>query len=380
MFAPQEKEFILAGKKIISLRELAKELDEVNAEEFKKHQENEDFSKWARDVFGLDKLAKNIKGKSPADMKKAINKFLKTFVYDLIIIGAGIAGMTSAVYAARKRSKFRIISEDVGGQIAVSGNIENWPGEKQTNFLDFQKKFDEQLKFNNIKVDHGKIKSIKKSNGYYKIETDKKKLTTRTIIIATGARPRRLKVKGEAEFDKKGVTYCAWCDGPLFKDKPVAVIGGGASALEAAEFMSNISPKIYLINIMDKLGGHEILKEKVNAHKNIIVLNNTETTEIFGDAMVTGLKYKQDGKETSIDVAGILVEIGMIPNTELAKGLVDIDEDDHIKVDKQTKTSKPGIFAAGDCSDIHGYQFATAAGAGCMALLQASKYLQETKK
>ncbi|MDP2750627.1 MAG: NAD(P)/FAD-dependent oxidoreductase [Nanoarchaeota archaeon] len=305
-------------------------------------------------------------------------------MYDLVIIGSGIAGITAGIYAARKRMNYVLICNNFGGQFMESGEILNYPGIMQTTGVDFAETIRKQAEFNEVNMVEGEeVKNIVKiDNDNYKITTGKLTYETRAIIIATGARPRMLNVPGEKEFKNKGVFYCAVCDGPLFLNKNVAVIGGGDSALDAADFLLNIASKIYIINNNKEFKAHEYLQERVKGHDKTEVILGAETKEIIGDKFVTGLKYIQGGNEQDvkqIDVDGIFIEIGRVPNTEFAKWLLEIDEHGHINIDEGCYTSMPGIFAAGDCASGHEYQYVIAAGQGCISLLKAARYLAKKK-
>ena len=298
-------------------------------------------------------------------------------MYDTIIVGAGIAGLTASIYASRKRMKFEIISADFGGQFMVSGEVLNYPGITKTTGVEFSSKMEEQLKFNNVNVIKETIKEIKKQDKFFKVITDKKEYDTKTVIIATGARARELGVPGEQEFKNKGITYCSICDGPLFSGKDVVVIGGGDAALEAVDFLKDIVSKIYMLVRGDKFTGHEYLVERINQNKKIEVIFNADTTKITGTQFVEGITYKQKEQEKQLKVQGVIVEIGRIPNTEPFKDLLQLDDHKHIIIDCQAKTSVPGIFAAGDCASGHEYQYVIAAGQGCMALIKTARYLAD---
>lgn len=300
--------------------------------------------------------------------------------YEVIIIGAGISGLTAGIYASRKRMTYLILSEDFGGQINVAGPIENYPGIPKTDWIEFGKAMEEQAKYNNLKINYEKVISVKKSGNLFHIETSKNNYSSKTIIIASGARARKLEVAGEEEFKGRGITYCAVCDGPLFKNKTVAIIGGGDSALEAADFVLNIAKKIYIININSKLTAQEYLQEIIKNNKKITLINNARTTEILGDEVVKEIKYDQRSRIKKLSVEGVFVEIGRLPNTDAFKSLVKLEEKhNHIIIDKFCRTNVPGVFAAGDCTDVHEYQFSISAGQGCLALLQAARYLMEQK-
>ncbi|MBU2561433.1 MAG: NAD(P)/FAD-dependent oxidoreductase [Nanoarchaeota archaeon] len=300
-------------------------------------------------------------------------------VYDTVIIGAGIAGLTAAMYASRKKMKFEIISSDFGGQFMVSGEVLNYPGIIKTTGVELSMTMEEQMKFNNVNVKTETVQKVANEGENFKVVTDKGEYSTRTVIIATGARARKLGVPGEDRFAKKGVTYCSICDGPLFAGKEVTVIGGGSAALEAVDFLKDIVSKMYMLVRSDRFTGHEYLIDKVKSNPKVEVLLGAETTEILGDKFVTGLKYTQGGKENQLDVKGVIIEIGRVPNTEAFKDTIKLDDHNHIIIDCTTATTTPGIFAAGDCASGHEYQYVIAAGQGCMALIKAARYLANKK-
>ncbi|NQV09340.1 FAD-dependent oxidoreductase [Candidatus Woesearchaeota archaeon] len=368
------------GKVLKDISGLIKELKSMSYNSFNHHvnQEKNDFANWIRDIIKEEKLANSI---SKSHSKKEILEILEIFqkrgchVHETIIIGAGIAGITAAIYAARKRMDFLLISSDFGGQLNVMGDIENYPGFKHTDMLQMDKNLKEQLEYNNIKIQYENVEKIDKDKSFFKIKTNKSVHESKTLIIATGARARKLGIKGEDEFARKGLTYCAVCDGPLFSNQDVAIIGGGNAALEAADFMMRIAKKIYILNIKKELIANQVLMERITKRK-VMVINNAETVEIYGEGMLTGLKYKHNNEIKDLKVQGIVVEIGRIPNSEVLKGFLKTDDSGHIKVDKHCKASKAGAFAAGDCTDLQEYQFVIAAGHGATALLEAAKYLQ----
>lgn len=313
-------------------------------------------------------------------MAIAWKKWLRCIkMYDLIIIGAGICGLTAAIYAARKKMKFEIVSSEFGGQIMSSGEILNYPGIIKTTGFEFISILEKQMEFNKVKVKIETAKEIKKEGSNFRVITNKNEYGTKTVVIATGSSPRKLNVPGEKEFAKKGVTYCSICDGPLFSDMDVAVVGGGNSALEAVYFLKDIASKIYIIVLNNKFIAHGYLTEQVMKNPKVEVIFNAKTKEILGDKLVTGIKYEQQGKEKKLQVKGVIIEIGRMSNTEPFKNIVKLDEEGHIFIDCQTRTSVPGIFAAGDCASGHEYQYVISAGQGCMALLKSAKYLALTK-
>jgi alkyl hydroperoxide reductase subunit F len=296
-------------------------------------------------------------------------------MYETIIIGAGMAGITAAIYASRKRMNYLFLSNNFGGQMNIAGDVENYPGILKTTATEFMKILKKQLDYNKVKMTQELVKGIKKKGKNFEVVTNKNKYETKTIILCTGARPRRLNVPGEVKFAKKGVSYCAICDGPVFKNLEVVVVGGGDAGLEAVDFLLNIAKKIYILQRGPKLKAQKYLLENIQDNPKVEVILNAETKEILGDKMVTALKYEQKGQKKELKVKGIFVEIGRIPNTEIVKDLVELDDHKHIKVSVQCDTSLPGIYAAGDCTNIHEYQYIISGGQGATALIKAAKYL-----
>jgi NADH-dependent peroxiredoxin subunit F len=296
-------------------------------------------------------------------------------MYDLIIIGAGPAGITASVYAARKKMDFLVISEDIGGQAAWSGEIENYTGYQFITGPELAAKFEEHMRQYNITVkENEKTVEISKSGNIISVKTDKGSYEAKTAIIASGKRTRELNVPGEKEYKNKGLTYCATCDAPLFSAKDVAVIGGGNSGLDAAIQLMRIANKIYLINIAPVLTGDPIMQEEVNKSSKVTVLNNTQVTAILGNNFVNAIKVKREGKEETISVGGVFVEIGLMPNSEFAKD-IEKSEFKEIKVNSRNETNVPGIFAAGDVTDVPEKQIIIAAGEGSKASLSAFRYI-----
>lgn len=296
-------------------------------------------------------------------------------MYDLIIIGAGPAGITAGVYAARKKINLLVISRDIGGQAAWSGDIENYTGYQFVTGPELAKKFEEHMKRYNIPVKENEaMAEVKKVGDVITVKTDKGSYETRTLIIAAGKRTKELNVVGEKEFKNRGLTYCATCDGPLFSGKVVAVIGGGNSALDAALQLMNIAKHVYIINITASLGGDAIMREKIEKSDIVTVMNNTQVLRILGDKMVTGIIIKKENKEEQILVGGVFVEIGLIPNSEFAKN-IEKNQFGEIKINRDNGTNIPGIFAAGDITDVHEKQIIIAAGEGSKAALSAFAYL-----
>jgi alkyl hydroperoxide reductase subunit F len=298
---------------------------------------------------------------------------------DLIIIGAGPAGITAAVYAARKNMDFLVISKDIGGQTAWSGDIENYTGYQFVTGPELVAKFEEHMNTYKVPMKEGEeVLELSKEGEAFKVRTGKASYEARTVIIASGKRSRELGVPGEKEFKNKGLTYCATCDGPLFAGKDVAVIGGGNSALDASIQMMKIARKTYVINIMDHFTGDAIMAEKVSTDSNVEVFHNAKVAAIAGDKFVSSITMSREGKARILPVSGVFVEIGLIPNSAFLKGVA-MNPAGEIITDARNRTNIPGLFAAGDVTDVPEKQIIIAAGEGSKALLGAFRYLSSRK-
>ena len=296
-------------------------------------------------------------------------------MYDVIIIGAGPAGITAAIYAVRKKVETLIITKDIGGQTALSGDVENYTGYQFISGPELVLKFEEHLrKFNIALKENEAVREIAKIGGIIQVKTDKCLYEAKSIIIASGKRSRELNVPGEKEFKNKGLTYCATCDGPLFSNKDVAIIGGGNSALDAAVQLMRIANKVYIINIAPELTGDAVMREAVEGSDKVSIFNNTRVEEVLGDRMVSAIRIKKEDKESLLSVQGVFVEIGLIPNSDFTSG-IDKNNSGEIIVNSHNETNIPGIFAAGDVTDVPEKQIVIAAGEGAKAALGIFKYL-----
>lgn len=296
-------------------------------------------------------------------------------IYDLIIIGAGPAGITAAVYAARKKMDILVITKDIGGQASWSGDIQNYTGYQFISGPELAIKFEEHMRKFNFEIkENEEVKELIFRKGTFLVKTDKDSYQTKTAIVASGKRSRELGVPGEQEFKNKGLTYCATCDGPLFAERDVAVIGGGNSALDAALQLIKIANHIYIINFTDNLTGDGIMQEKIRANNKVSILNNSRVKEILGDSFVQAIKIEEGKKEKMLDVQGIFVEIGLIPNSEFTSNL-EKNERKEIIVNQRNETNIPGVFAAGDVTDVPEKQIIIAAGEGAKAVLSVFRYL-----
>ena len=305
---------------------------------------------------------------------------------DVIIIGAGPAGLTSAIFASRRGLKIMLISKEFGGQVITTPRIENYPGFKEITGVELMNRMKEQVENLNVNIVYEEVKEIIEREGSFIINTEKSEYKGKAVILALGKSPRRLNVPGEEEFDGKGISYCVTCDGPLFKDETVAVVGGGNAALDAALYMSEIAKKIYLIHRRAKLRGFEYLVKKVKSRKNVELVLNSVVKEFKGDDVLHSMVVENvDTKEKrTLDVSGVFIEIGSEVKTEFVKELVKLDEKGHIIINNKCETFypnseiiHPGIFAAGDVTNTPFKQIVVATGQGAIAALQAYNYIKE---
>lgn len=298
-------------------------------------------------------------------------------MYELIIVGAGPAGITASIYAARKQMNFLVIAKDIGGQAALSSDVENYTGYQYITGAELAKKFEQHMREFKIELKHEEVVGIEKAGEGFKVKTDKGIHESRALIIASGAVPRKLNVSGEQEFKNRGLTYCATCDAPLFPNKDVAVVGGGNSGLDATLQLMKIANKIYLIERGARLKSDEVMRENVGHSEKVTVLTNAKVLEILGDKFVTGVAVELAGKREVLNVQGVFIEIGYIPNSEFAAGVVKLNERNEIVVDDHCRTSVDGVFAAGDVTNVPHKQIIVAAGEGSKAALSAYEYLQK---
>ena len=300
-------------------------------------------------------------------------------VYDLIIIGAGPAGITASVYAARKRMNFLVISKDIGGQTAWSADIENYTGYQFITGQDLTEKFKEHIERYKVEVKEGEeVVNLTRGDGLIKIRTKKGDYQAKTAIVASGKVSKELDVPGEEEFKNKGLSYCATCDGPIFTGKDVAIIGGGNSALDAAIQLDKIASKIYIINIAKEITGDPVMQERLKDSSKVSIMNSTKVKAVLGNKFVNSLKIERDGAEETLSVQGVFVEIGLVPNSLFAEELK-MNENKEIVVNCDSETNMPGVFAAGDVTSVPEKQIIIAAGEGAKAALAAFRYLTRNK-
>jgi len=298
-------------------------------------------------------------------------------MFQLIVIGGGPAGVAAGVYAARKKIKTGLITEEFGGQSSVSDDIQNWIGTKEIGGFEFAKALEGHLKEYESQVEIiegervGKVEKV--GENHYKVLTEGgKEYEAERLLIASGSHRKRLDVPGGKEFDGKGVAYCATCDAPLFQDKVVAVVGGGNAGLEAVIDLEPYASKIYLIHRRDELKGDPVTQEMIKKMDKVEIILDADTQEIIGDKFVSGLRYKDNktGEEKTLDLGGVFVEIGIVPNSAMVEGLVDLNERGEVTVDHRTqRTSDSSIWAAGDVTDVLYNQNNISAGDAIKAVL-----------
>ena len=302
----------------------------------------------------------------------------------VIIIGSGCAGLTAAIYTARASLEPVVLTGALpGGLLTTTSIVENYPGfAKGIDGTELMVEMQQQAERFGAKIWFGSaVDAIDFSGSPLKLTADGKEIETRTVIIASGAGHRHLGLESEAKLEKKGVTYCATCDGalPMFRDSPLVVVGGGDSACEEATYLTRFASKVYLVHRRDELRASKIMAERALNHEKIEPVWNSELTEVMDVAQgkVTGVKLrnKQNGEESALDCAGLFVAIGHVPNTQLYRGVIDMDDAGYILPKRGQETNVAGVFVAGDCSDHVYRQAVTAAGQGCAAAIDAERYL-----
>jgi thioredoxin reductase (NADPH) len=307
--------------------------------------------------------------------------------YDVVIVGGASAGLTAAMYASRQGLKTLVITKDIGGQALLTNAIENYPPFEHIGGFELMQKFEEQAKNFGAEFVYEEVLSVTEDKEYgFKIKTnnDDKEYSGYALILAFGKTPRDLDVKGEKELNGRGVSYCAVCDGPFFKNKKVAVVGVGDPALEAALYLKGLASQLYIIHRLDKPVGSEesinLLQSKDNKNK-VSFISNSTVKSINGTSKLESLTlYNSKSKsESKLDVDGIFVEMGYVARTDIVKDLVKLNGSKEIIIDKYCATSNDGVFAAGDVTDVPYKQAIISAGQGAIAALSAYNYIQRRK-
>ena len=307
-------------------------------------------------------------------------------MYDVVIIGGGPGGIAAGVYTARKQMKTLFLTQDFLSQSVVSASIENWIGTVTVPGYEYGQMLEKHLRAQEgieIKTGAKAAKVVERPEGGYVVETEAgERYATKTVIIASGGRHRHLEVPGEEKFVGKGVVYCSTCDAPFFRDRKVAVVGSGNSALEAVEDLIPYAKEIVLLVRSGELKGDQITQDNIFASPKVSVMYHVTTQAILGEEKVEGIALLNTETNTPVEIPleGVFVEIGMLPNTEFVKDLLSLNERGEIVVDARTAaTSKPGIFATGDATDLPYKQNNISAGVGVTAALSAYDFIRKGK-
>ena len=299
-------------------------------------------------------------------------------LYDVIIIGSGPAGMSAAIYDSRKGMKTLILSKDVGGQLNITAELENYLGFELVEAQDLIAKFDEHVnRFDIMRVIGEEVERIDVIESIKVVHTAaENRYQGKTLIIASGKQPRPLGVRGEERLMGKGVAYCATCDAPFYKNKKTAVVGGGNSALEAAGDLNRVADKVFLL-VREEYTADAVAVDRMARMERLEVFQGWETLEVLGENEVSGVRIKNrgSGEEKTLEIDGLFVEVGLLPNSAFAMDALDVNEIGEIKIDCQTETGVPGVFAAGDVTTVKDKQVIVASGEGAKAALRAHEYI-----
>ena len=305
---------------------------------------------------------------------------MKRETYDMIIIGAGPAGLTAALYAARSRLKILLVERLApGGQIALSDWVENYPGYPEgINGMELVGKMKEQVDKLGVPLRQGEVRALEEDRAMKVVYVDGDWLESRTVVVASGASPKRLGVPGEEKLIGRGVSFCATCDAPFYRGQAVAVVGGGDTAVQEALYLTKFAKKVYLVHRRRKLRAAKILQERLFHNDKIEVVWSSAVEEVLGDDLVEGVRLRnlETGEKQELKLAGLFLFIGLRPNSGFLKGMVDLDAEGFVITGENLETSVPGIFAAGDVRRKLLRQVSTAVGDGATAAYAAERYLE----
>ena len=299
-------------------------------------------------------------------------------MYDIVIIGAGVAGLTAGIYAKRANKNVLILEKkSYGGQIINASNIENYPGEEHISGFDLATKLYNQNKSLGVDIFYEEAKNVKKENKEFIIETNKNTYRSKALIIATGTNNRMMNLTNEDNLIGKGISYCATCDGNFYKNKEVAVVGGGNTALEDALYLSDICKKVYLIHRRDKFRADSKTVEELSKKDNIEVILNSNVTNLIGNDHLEMIEVTSNDKKNNLEVAGLFIAIGQIPESELLNDKIEIDESNYIISNENCHTNIEGAFVAGDVRQKNLRQLVTATSDGAIAATEAINYINK---
>lgn len=302
-------------------------------------------------------------------------------VENVVIIGSGPAGLTAAIYTGRANLKPLLFTgQEIGGQVSITNEVENYPGFPEgLTGPDLVKKFQEQAERFSARIEIDTVTEVDFQNHPFRLKTNGGEFQAKSVVITTGASPRRLGLPGEEELIGRGVSFCATCDGFFFREKDVVVVGGGDSALEEALFLTRFVSRVRVIHRRDQLRAGQTLQRRAGNNDKISFVWDTVVTDILGTAGVEGVRVKnvKTGEIAELETAGVFIYIGHIPNSTLFKGQLQMDDHGYLITDRETRTSVAGVFAAGEIADPVFRQVITSAGEGCKAAIEVEKYLAE---
>lgn len=302
--------------------------------------------------------------------------------YDCIVVGAASAGLTAALYLSRQSSSTLVISKDIGGQALLTDDIENYPGFDQISGFELMNKFQQQAAAYGTKFVYDEVTSVGKlDSGDFTVKTRDQEFTSTALILAFGKTPRNLDVPGEEEFRGRGVSYCAVCDGPLFKNMPIAVVGIGEHVLQAAVYLSGLASKLYVVYKGSRISEDDEMYMQLKQKDNVEFLVNYSVERIDGTMAVTKVNIRSNQKDSTdsreLEVEGLFIEMGYVARTDFVEGFVELNKNREIVIDKLGNTSQEGVFAAGDVTDMPYKQAVISAGQGSVAALSAYNYIQK---
>lgn len=301
--------------------------------------------------------------------------------YDIIVVGAGPAGICSAIYAMRAGKKVLILEKEViGGKVSSSAIIENYPGIEEIRGAELSDKLWEQVKKLGGEIKIEEVIHIKEIGEEKEVVTKKNNYMCDVVILALGTKYRRLGLENEEKFIGKGLSFCAVCDGFFYKDKIVAVVGGGNSAISNAIELSQVCKKVYVLQNLDYLTGEAISIKQLEEKENVEIRYHTTVKRLLGEERLNSIEVEENGKIEILEIDGMFVSIGQIPETTMVKNEVEMDIEEYIKIDEKGRTSKEGIFSAGDCVEKEIRQLTTAVSDGTIAALNAVRYLEDKEK